>query len=93
MEVVCARPGVQRRVRVSLREGATIAQALEASALVEASDPVPKVGTFGYLRGLNETLRDGDRVEIYRDLIADPKAARKQRAAQHKRVRGAVRPG
>ena len=40
-----------------------------------------KVGVFGKLSALNATVRAGDRVEIYRPLLADPKEVRKQRAA------------
>jgi len=43
-----------------------------------------KVGIFGSLSRLAAPLRAGDRVEIYRGLIADPKEVRKQRAAQGK---------
>ena len=43
-----------------------------------------KVGVYGKLGKLTDTLHDGDRVEIYRPLIADPKAVRKKRAAQGK---------
>ena len=41
-------------------------------------------GAFGKLGKLGDTLQEGDRVEIYRPLIADPKEVRKQRAAQGK---------
>lgn len=40
-----------------------------------------KIGIFGKPAKLDQVLNDGDRVEIYRPLIADPRAARKQRAA------------
>ena len=46
-----------------------------------------KVGIFGKLSKLNTPLRGGDRVEIYRTLIADPKEVRKQRAAQGKAMK------
>ena len=46
-----------------------------------------KVGVFGRLAKLDETLRARDRVEIYRPLIADPKEVRKQRAAEGKRMK------
>ncbi|MET0065901.1 MAG: RnfH family protein [Candidatus Thiodiazotropha sp.] len=48
---------------------------------------VNKVGVFGKAAKLDATLTDGDRVEIYRPLIADPKEARKQRAAEGKPMR------
>ncbi|MBP6638458.1 MAG: RnfH family protein, partial [Sulfuritalea sp.] len=43
-----------------------------------------KFGIFAKLSKLDSALRDGDRVEIYRPLIADPKEVRKQRAAEGK---------
>jgi len=42
----------------------------------------PAVGIFGKLAPLNQLLCDGDRVEIYRPLAADPKSARRERARQ-----------
>ncbi|HHO49350.1 MAG TPA: RnfH family protein, partial [Deltaproteobacteria bacterium] len=46
-----------------------------------------KVGIFGKLTQLKKTLRDKDRVEIYRPLIADPKEVRKKRAAAGKAMK------
>ena len=43
-----------------------------------------KVGVFGKLTKLDAELRSGDRVEIYRPLIADPKEVRRQRASEGK---------
>ena len=43
-----------------------------------------QVGIFGKLTSLDHTLRDRDRVEIYRPLIADPKEIRRKRAAEGK---------
>jgi putative ubiquitin-RnfH superfamily antitoxin RatB of RatAB toxin-antitoxin module len=75
-----------------LSEGATIAQALASSAL-EARFPGllaaiargdTKVGIFGKVKMPNTVLRDGDRIEVYRPLQADPKETRRRRA-EHKR--------
>jgi uncharacterized protein len=46
-----------------------------------APDDSPAVGVFGQRRGLDFVLSDGDRVELCRDLVADPKQARRRRAA------------
>ena len=46
-----------------------------------------KTGIFGKIAKLDVVLRDKDRVEIYRPLIADPKQVRKERAAQGKKMR------
>ena len=46
-----------------------------------------KVGVFGKAAAMTTTLSDGDRVEIYRDLIADPKEVRRKRAAEGKKMK------
>ncbi|MEK7697340.1 MAG: RnfH family protein [Pseudomonadota bacterium] len=43
------------------------------------------VGIFGELAGLDDSLRDGDRIEIYRPLLADPKTIRRERAMKRKK--------
>ena len=67
---------------------ATLEQVICASGILEQFPEIDlaqnKVGVFGKLGKLTDTLHPGDRVEIYRPLIADPKLVRKQRAAQGK---------
>ena len=46
-----------------------------------------KIGIFSKAATLDQSLRDKDRVEIYRPLIADPKLVRKQRAAAGKKMK------
>jgi putative ubiquitin-RnfH superfamily antitoxin RatB of RatAB toxin-antitoxin module len=88
VEVAYARPGRQDVIRIKLPAGSTIRQAVEASGLARRYpeiDPAKvKVGIFGKLSKMDAALRDRDRVEIYRPLIADPKEVRKQRAAEGK---------
>ena len=48
---------------------------------------VNRVGIFGKLTKLSNVLRAGDRVEIYRRLIADPKESRRKRAAEGKKMK------
>src|SRR3569623_857885 len=64
--------------------GTTIAQAIERSGVLRQFPEIDlahnKVGVFGKLADLNTPLRAGDRVEIYRVLIAAAKALRRQRA-------------
>jgi hypothetical protein len=45
------------------------------------------VGIFGKLATLDTALKERDRIEIYRPLIADPKEVRKQRAAEGKKMK------
>jgi putative ubiquitin-RnfH superfamily antitoxin RatB of RatAB toxin-antitoxin module len=68
-----------------LPEGATIEQALRASGLaarLPVFDPAGAVvGIYGKKKTLDTPLRERDRVEVYRPLLADPKEARRRRAA------------
>ena len=90
VEVAYARPDQQIIIPVELPAGATLEQAIIQSRMLEQFPELDlktaKVGVFGKLGKLSATLRNGDRVEIYRPLIADPKAVRKQRAAEGKRM-------
>ena len=71
---------------VLLPPGATVAQALEASGVLQAFPglvlPELKLGIWGRKTSLAQPLRDGDRVEIYRPLSVDPKVARRERFAK-----------
>ncbi len=88
VEVAYALPAQQVILAVQVDEGATIEQAVNASGLMEKFPEVNltsnKVGVYGKLCKLDTVLRDRDRVEIYRPLIADPKEVRRQRAEQGK---------
>lgn len=88
IEVVYAKPERQELVRLKLPQGSTIQQAVETSGLLARCPEIElakaKVGIFGKLARLDTALREKDRVEIYRPLIADPKEVRKQRAAEGK---------
>ena len=90
VEVAYARPDQQVILPVELPAGATLEQAIIQSRILEQFPELDlktaKVGVFGKLGKLAATLRNGDRVEIYRPLIADPKAVRQQRAAEGKRM-------
>jgi len=91
VEVAYARPDEQIVLAVEAPEGATLEQVILLSRLQERCPDLDlktvKVGVFGKLSKLSAAVRAGDRVEIYRPLIADPKAVRKQRAAEGKRMR------
>ena len=88
VEVCYALPEKQVMIPVSLPEGVTLLQAVEASGILEKYpeiDPAKnKFGIYAKLSRPDTLLRDRDRVEIYRPLIADPKEVRKQRAAEGK---------
>lgn len=84
VSVVYALPERQIVRELELPEGATVAAALRKSGLLKefpAIDPVATpVGIYGRVAAGDETLRPGDRVEIYRPLSAEPKTARRQRS-------------
>lgn len=91
IEVVYALPDRQEVVPLALPAGTTLQQAVVASGLPEkypAIDvAVGKFGIYSKLAKPDTMLRDRDRVEIYRPLIADPKEVRKQRAAEGKAMK------
>lgn len=84
VQVVHARPGKQVVKTVEIQEGATVMDAIDASRIsAEFEDLVvdpERLGIFGQMAAPGQVLRNGDRVEIYRPLIADPKEARRKRA-------------
>ncbi|TDX17566.1 hypothetical protein EDF88_1852 [Buttiauxella sp. BIGb0552] len=84
VEVVYALPEKQYLLKVRLAQGSTVEQAITASGILELRTDIDlaknKVGVFSRPVKLTDTVNDGDRVEIYRPLIADPKELRRQRA-------------
>ena len=86
VEVVHARPEKQCIRTIQLAEGATLAEAIAASGIHDEFDDLvvdpERLGIFGQKASLDQPLRNGDRVEIYRPLIADPKEARRKRASE-----------
>ncbi|AJJ64018.1 RnfH family protein [Yersinia aldovae] len=84
IEVVYALPERQYVRTVSLEVGSTVEDAINVSGLLELRPDIDlkknKVGIYSRPVKLGDKLNDGDRVEIYRPLIADPKELRRQRA-------------
>ena len=95
VEVVYARPGEQALEQVYVPASATVESVIRQSGLLERFPEIDlaknKVGVFGKVAALSATLREGDRIEIYRPLIADPKEARKKRAAEGKAMKKGAR--
>lgn len=88
VEVVYALAATQEFVPVVLQQGATVQEAIEKSGILTKHPEIDlkknKLGVFAKLSKPDTVLRDRDRVEIYRPLIADPKEVRKQRAEEGK---------
>jgi putative ubiquitin-RnfH superfamily antitoxin RatB of RatAB toxin-antitoxin module len=84
IEVAYALPQRQCVVALTVTEGCTVIEAIEQSGLREEFPEMEvdpnALGIFGRKVRAGQALREGDRVEIYRPLIADPKEARRQRA-------------
>jgi hypothetical protein len=85
VEVACGLADRQRIYRVELAQGATARDAIVSCGVLREFDGIDlernRIGVFAKPTTPDTVLRDGDRVEIYRPLIADPKESRKQRAA------------
>ncbi|WP_096461456.1 RnfH family protein [Sulfurifustis variabilis] len=91
VEVAYARPEVQAVERVVLPAGGTVLDAIRASGLLERFPEIDlakaRVGIFGLAAQLGDSVEEGDRVEIYRPLVADAKAARRERAGRSRSKR------
>lgn len=91
VEVAYALPEKQKIVSVTVEEGTSILEAARQSTIVDEFPQLKldnaKFGIFGKASRAPETdsVRDGDRIEIYRPLIIDPKQARANRAAKAKK--------
>ena len=91
IRVVYAAPLNQTLVELRVAKGATASQAITQSGILQKHPEIDlarnSLGIFGRHIDAGALLHDGDRVEIYRPLIADPKEARRRRAQANKRVR------
>jgi putative ubiquitin-RnfH superfamily antitoxin RatB of RatAB toxin-antitoxin module len=91
VEVAYALPNKQSLISIEVESGSTLKEAIEASGILEVFEQIDltkdRVGIFSKFATLDTILREKDRVEIYRPLIADPKKARKERAAEGKAMR------
>ena len=89
--VFCA-PGCEDLTEVTLPAGATVADAIQASGVLDRRPQkvaaMPDVGIRGRLCAMTQRLEDGDRVELYRPLTVDPKEARRVRAEVRRRRSG-----
>jgi len=91
VEVTYATPQKQLVIPVNVDDGITVKDAIELSGIKkefpEINLETDPVGIFGKHTTLDHILREKDRVEIYRPLIADPKEIRRQRAEQGKKMK------
>jgi putative ubiquitin-RnfH superfamily antitoxin RatB of RatAB toxin-antitoxin module len=94
IEVAYARAERQWLIALELEPGATAGDALRQSGLLEQHPDLAQapLAIFGRAVDASRALRDGDRVELLRPLLADPKEVRRSLAAQGKTM-GRRRPG
>lgn len=89
VEVVYALPEKHYLIKVCLAPGSTLEQAIQASGILSLRQDIDlsinKVGIFSRPAKLSDLVNDGDRVEIYRPLLIDPKDLRRQRAEKAKK--------
>lgn len=97
VEVAYALPEKQALLPLDVAVGTTALEAALQSGITAKFDDIDlenaKLGIFGKVVSPGQVLQEGDRVEIYRPLIADPKEVRKARAARVKERKAAQKPG
>lgn len=95
VEVAYALPQKQAILALTVAEGTTVLEAARQSGITAKFEGIElenaRFGIFGAVVAPDQVLKDGDRVEIYRPLIADPKEVRKARAARAKQRRAGER--
>ncbi|KMT65480.1 RnfH family protein [Catenovulum maritimum] len=88
VEVAFALPTKQSIMTVHVSEGTSIEACIKASGILEEYPEIDlannKVGIWSRTKKLSDTIKLGDRIEIYRPLIADPKEIRRLRAEKAK---------
>ena len=89
VEVAYATPVRQEIIEVSVPPGTTVEQVIHASGMLARFPEIDltrqRVGIFGETARLQDAVHNGDRVEIYRPLVADPKEVRRKRAARREK--------
>jgi uncharacterized protein len=89
VEVVYAQPQRQRIIAVKVAAGTNVADAVRQSGILNEFPEIDlgqaRLGIFSRRVDAHATVHDGDRIEVYRPLIADPKTVRRERARSRKR--------
>jgi putative ubiquitin-RnfH superfamily antitoxin RatB of RatAB toxin-antitoxin module len=91
IEIAYAKPDTQVLISLKVDEGTTIEEAITRSGILAQFPEIDlthnKVGVFSKIVKLDTLLRDKDRIEIYRPLLADPKEIRRKRAEEGKTMK------
>jgi putative ubiquitin-RnfH superfamily antitoxin RatB of RatAB toxin-antitoxin module len=92
IEVACATEVKQKVISLQVPEGTRLADAVARSGIAdefpELDMSISKMGVFGQVESQDRVLAEGDRVEIYRPLLINPRQARLNRAAASKQNKG-----
>lgn len=87
VEVCYASDHSQKIIAMSLPLGVTVEEAIIYSGILDCFKEIDlskqKVGIFSKICALDDTLKEGDRIEIYRPLLIDPKEARRLKAKRN----------
>lgn len=90
VEVAYAKEDEQVIIPLNVDPGTTLEQAIQLSGILELYPEIDlaqnKTGIFGKIAKADTELREKDRVEIYRKLIADPKESRRKRAEKKEKA-------
>jgi putative ubiquitin-RnfH superfamily antitoxin RatB of RatAB toxin-antitoxin module len=88
VELIYATLAQQSVLTIAYNKGDTIEDVIIASGLLEKYSEINlkinKVGIYNQVKKLDELVNNGDRIEIYRALISDPKEVRRKRAVKQK---------
>lgn len=89
VQVCYAKPDLQLLRELTVPEGTTLQAAIQQSGVLRDAPEIDlsacRVGIYGKLKTLDTVLREHDRVEVYRPLMADPKESRRKRAVKKER--------
>lgn len=93
VEVVYPLPDEQKVLQVKVEKGTFAKDAVRQSGLLKLYPEInldeASIGIYSRLLKSDEIVCDGDRIEIYRPLLADPKEVRKRRAEEAKAAKAA----
>ncbi len=84
VEVAYATPQLQKIIAVEVEQGSTIEEVIYLSGVLNVFPEIDltrqKIGVFSQARKMSDLVQNGDRIEIYRELLIDPKEARRKRS-------------
>lgn len=94
IEVACALPAQQIVLKLKVPVATRLKDAVRMSGILERFPQIDagriQLGVFGRAVSPDTLAQPGDRIEIYRDLIADPKIMRRQRVARARKIKAAT---